>query len=216
MAAERYGRHDARDKLMVSAARLALDLSLPTEAAGRHDLWLPDREEAWVRRLFERGVGGLYEVALCAEGWSVSRGASLDWPVEAATAGIDPILPSMRTDIALENAGTGQCLVIDTKFTRILTAGWYRDESLRSGYLYQMYAYLRSQVGCGDLMRDRASGLLLHPAVGCDVDETVVIQGHAIRFATVDLTGRPQEIRDRLLGLAKPPPFGRLLARHGR
>ncbi len=205
MATERYGRHDAHDKAMVSAAQLAFDLSLPLEASGRHDLLTPDREENWVRRLFERGVGGLYEIALSPEGWDVSRGASLDWPIEAATPKIERILPSMRTDIVVENARTGQCVVVDTKFTTILTSGWYREESLRSGYLYQMYAYLRSQVGRGDPVRDKASGLLLHPSVGCEVDETAVIQGHAIRFGTVDLTAAPRKIRDRLLELVRGP-----------
>jgi 5-methylcytosine-specific restriction enzyme subunit McrC len=62
-----------------------------------------------------------------------------------------------------------------------------------------MYAYLRSQVGCGDPQTDLASGLLLHPSVGTMIDETVVIQGHPLRFATVDLAAKPAEIRAQLL-----------------
>ncbi|MDI3515285.1 MAG: 5-methylcytosine-specific restriction enzyme subunit McrC, partial [Rhodocyclaceae bacterium] len=66
---------------------------------------------------------------------------------------------------------------------------------------YQIYAYLRSQVGQGDPMADGASGLLLHPAVGETVDETVVIQGQRIRFATVDLAAGAGEVREQLLGV---------------
>ena len=58
MSADRIGRHDADDRLMVAAARLAFDLALPTEEAGIHSVLMPDREERWVRRLFERAVGG--------------------------------------------------------------------------------------------------------------------------------------------------------------
>ena len=47
----------------------------------------------------------------------------------------------MQTDIELNDLGTGRRVVIDTKFTRILTAFNFRAEILRSGYLYQMYAY---------------------------------------------------------------------------
>ena len=47
---------------------------------------------------------------------------------------------------------SGRRIVIDTKFTSIVTAGWYREETLRSGYVYQIYAYLRSQVGRGDTL----------------------------------------------------------------
>ena len=85
-----------------------------------------------------------------------------------------------------------------------MTSGWYREETLRSGYMCQIYAYLRSQVGCGDALADHASGLLLHPAIDQMVDETVLIQGHVIRFATVDLTLSPADIRAQLLRLCEP------------
>ena len=92
-------------------------------------------------------------------------------------------------------------------FTSILTGGWYRDESLRSGYLFQIYTYLRSQAGRGDPIADRAEGLLLHPSVGEMVDETAVIQGHAIRFATVDLAAPSLTIRQQLLKVVESPHF---------
>tara|TARA_R110002124_G_scaffold65652_1_gene179456 strand:+ start:14527 stop:14808 length:282 start_codon:yes stop_codon:yes gene_type:complete len=59
--------------------------------------------------------------------------------------------------------------------------------------------YLRSQEGSGDGYSDDAEGLLLHPAVGTTLDESVVIQGHKIRFMTVDLTASASDIRAELL-----------------
>ena len=47
---------------MVAAARLAFELTLPTELPGAHVSPLPDREERWVQLLFERAVGGSCEV----------------------------------------------------------------------------------------------------------------------------------------------------------
>ena len=167
-------------------------------------LSLPDREATWVRRLFERAVGGFYEVVLSPRGWQVRRGGTLGWKIEQKTPGIDQILPTMRTDVVLDHAASGRRIVIDTKFTSIVTAGWHREETLRSGYVYQIYAYLRSQVGRGDTLADSASGLLLHPSVGPEVDQTVVIQGHSVRFATVDLTASASSIRSRLLCLCDP------------
>ncbi|RYE61530.1 MAG: 5-methylcytosine-specific restriction endonuclease system specificity protein McrC, partial [Oxalobacteraceae bacterium] len=117
---------------------------------------------------------------------------------------IDKILPTMRTDVVLDHEPSARRIVIDTKFTSIVTGGWYREETLRSGYVYQIYAYLRSQVGRGDTLADCAGGLLLHPSVGDTVDETVIVQGHGIRFATVDLTASPGEIRSQLLRFCKP------------
>jgi 5-methylcytosine-specific restriction enzyme subunit McrC len=142
---ERLGRHDAHDAPMIAAARLAFDMAIPTESSGANALPSPSREEVWVRRLFERAVGGFYDVALRQEGWRVRTGTPLAWPVETQTIGIAAILPGMRTDIILENPALGRRVVIDTKFTSVLARGWHREQSLRSGYIYQMYAYLRSQ-----------------------------------------------------------------------
>ena len=181
---------------------------MSTDRFGRNDgtnvLTLPDREVTWVRRLFEKAVGGFYDVVLQPQGWRVRCGGTLGWQIEQKTSGIDKILPTMRTDVVLDHAPSGRRIVIDTKFTSIVTSGWYREETLRSGYVYQIYAYLRSQVGRGDPLADCASGLLLHPSVGDAVDETVVIQGHGIRFATVDLTASPGKIRSQLLRLCEP------------
>ena len=204
MSTDRFGRHDTDDRFMVAAAKLAFDLALPNESFGANVLALPDREGTWVRRLFERAVGGFYDVVLSPKGWRVRCGSTLDWNIEQKTSGIDKILPTMRTDIVLDHSSLRQRIVIDTKFTSILTSGWYREETLRSGYVYQIYAHLRSQVGCGDSLANHASGLLLHPSVGEAVDESVVIQGHSIRFATVDLRASAVEIRSRLLRLCEP------------
>lgn len=204
MSTDRFGRHDADDRLMVAAAKLAFELTLPTETSGVNVLTLPDREETWIRRLFERAIGGFYEVVLGPQGWNIKCGGALGWQIAQKTAGIDDILPSMRTDVVLDHPILWRRIVIDTKFTSIVTNGWYREETLRSGYVYQIYAYLRSQVGRGDALADVASGLLLHPAIGKMVDETVVIQGHPIRFATVDLSASATEMRIQLLRLCEP------------
>lgn len=39
------------------------------------------------------------------------------------------------------------------------------------------------------------------------IDESVVIQGHVIRFATIDLMTTARGIRSQLLRLVKPGPF---------
>lgn len=199
MGTERFGRHDAEDRAMVDAARLAFDLALPTEVAGTDVLPLPDRDEQWARQLFERAVGGFYDVVLSPDGWRVRRGQWLSWDVERATPGIADFLPNMQIDVVLDHPVFDRRIVVDTKFNSILVPGWHRERTLRSGYLYQIYAYVRSQADRGIPLADHAEGLLLHPSVGVNIDEAAVIQGHRIRFATVDLTASASEIRTRLL-----------------
>lgn len=199
MRSDRFGWHDKDDRYMVAAAKLAFDLALPAEVSGNNVLPLPEREEQWVRRLFERAVGGFYSIVLSAEGWRVSTSGALAWQIEENTPGVDRILPRMRTDIVLDHRTSGRRIVIDTKFTSILKSGWYRNETLSSSHLYQIYAYLRSQVGQGDSFADSAEGVLLYPSVGVSVDENAVIQGQRFRFMTVDLTADTSVIRSELL-----------------
>ena len=201
----RLGRLGADDRQMLAAARLAFDLALPTEDIGVSHLATPDRDEHWARRLFERAVGGFYDVVLSPQGWRVSPGHRIDWPVDDETPGIADVLPSMQTDIVLERPspdgqhGSRHRKVIDTKFTSILKPGQYRDKTLSSGYIYQMYAYLRSQERDSDPASLDSTGILLHPSVDGGFDEHALIQGHVIRFATVDLSADSKTIRRQLL-----------------
>ena len=47
-------------------------------------------------------------------------------------------------------------------------------------------------------------GLLLHPTVDIDLDEEVIIQGHSIRFATVNLGETAVRIKDQLMSYINP------------
>lgn len=194
---DQIGRNDHGDRQMVELAKLAFELALPTEEAGPTTLVSPERGGVWVRRLFEKAVLGFACVELQPLGWRVRGGTHMDWQMSAASDGIDEILPGMITDIIMDDLAAGRRLVIDTKFTSVLGASRFGGASLKSPYLYQMYAYLRSQEGL-DLLWDQASGLFLHPAVDVRIRESVTIQGHAIAFATVDLAQEAQMIRAEL------------------
>jgi 5-methylcytosine-specific restriction enzyme subunit McrC len=200
MALEQFGRNDAADRSMVALALLAFDLALPTEVSGPASLFAPDKEEAWVRRLFEKAVLGFARVELEPLGWTVQGGVQLHWQVSSKSDGIAAILPRMVTDIILEAPTGGRRLIVDTKFTSIFGVGRFGGTGLKSNYIYQIYAYLRSQECLGQI-GERTDGLLLHPAIDADVHENVVIQGHSITFATVNLSKTTASVRAELLGL---------------
>ena len=152
-------------------------------------------------------MGGFYDTVLSPLGWTVRTGSVMNWQIKQPTPGMDAILPSMKTDIVLEGSAVQDSefrsrTIIDTKFTSIVGTGQYGNPTLRSGYIYQIYAYLRSQERQADPLSLAASGMLLHPSVGEEVDEAATIQGHRIRFATVDLAADSLAIRNRLLVLA--------------
>ena len=137
-------RINTEDREMLAAARLAFDLSLLTEDAGASRLAMPSYEgESWA--LFEGAVRGFYAKNLGDKGWEVSRGSRTHWPVEPEQRTPRLILPSMQTDIVLKRPNPQHRIIVDTKFKSVMVRGRYGRETLRSGDIYQLYAYLRSQ-----------------------------------------------------------------------
>ena len=198
---ERFGRHDSSDQKIVAAADLVFLLALPTEFDGQYHISAPDTQKEWLRKLFEKAVAGFYAVALDKNEWQVFPGKQFDWQISDKSSGIDNMLPVMKTDIIIDNYMSGRRLVIDTKFNSVITSGWHRDETLRSGYIYQMYTYLRSQESTSKPNSLNSIGMLLHPTVDKEVAEYVMIQGHPIWFCTVNLGESALSIRERLLFL---------------
>lgn len=196
---ERFGRHDSIDRKMVGAARLAFEMAIPTEVAGLRSLPLPARDPNWVYKLYEKGVAGFYDVVLTQLGWRVHAGKQIRWRPTIKSSRMDELLPVMQTDIVLDNYKANRRIVIDTKFYAVRKSGEYGNERIHSPNLYQMYAYLRSQEESNDPLDTHAEGILLHPSVGDMIDEWLVIQGHKVRFTTVDLSAETNTIRSQLL-----------------
>ena len=191
------------DRLMISAAELAFMIMLPTQESGDAYLPIVDINEYELRKLFEDAVRGFYQTVLGSE-WDVCK-KEIEWQVESPTEGLKRILPKMETDIVLDKKGAKGCvqprIIIDTKFTGITVKNQYSNDRLKSIYLYQIYAYLRSQEKEDDLPSLTASGMLLYPSLENNVDESAIIQGHKMRFVTVNLAEDAASIRDRLLYL---------------
>lgn len=196
----------ARDKLMIAASELLLTMTIPTTDDGERLLPAPDLDEGYLRRLFEHAVFGFYRHRLTSAGWTVSHGQWLNWQASDQSEGMRALLPSMQLDITLQAPTVSgvptRRIVLDTKFTSITKPGYYREASLQSGYVYQIYAYLMSQEGLTPGVQ--TEGLMLHPSVGEHVDEEVAIQGHRIRFATIDLMAGPGQLATELLGVIAP------------
>ena len=105
---DHFGRHDADDQPMVSAAHLAFNLALPSEAAGAKHLSLPDREITWIRKLYEKGIAGFYDVVLSGNGWRVALvkrlAGSLKARVRASIKSSPPCEPTSSWTIRARDA----------------------------------------------------------------------------------------------------------------
>ncbi|MGR3565009.1 MAG: 5-methylcytosine-specific restriction endonuclease system specificity protein McrC [Heliomarina sp.] len=200
MATDQIGRHEAEDRLMVSLARAVFDLVLPTEQEGVRSLFKASRDDTEFRKLFERAIGNFFAAELSREeGWRVYPGKQIYWPVGAASPGIRAHLPIMVTDIILENEQEDRRIIIDTKFTNILTSAQYGEgQRFKTGHIYQTYSYLRSQERADDPLSLTSEGMLLYPAIGVDIDEAAELQGHKLRFATINLAQPTASVVEKL------------------
>ena len=203
LARAHIARRAAAARVMVTVAPLALALALPPAPAGKAGLSSLARDQLILHKVFEHAIAGFYEYELGRAGWEVWPQKIQSWPHEEPTPGMLTLLPKMQLDLRLTHAATGRRIVLDTKFTDIVTAGHGGADRLKSAHLYQIYAYLRTQAVPGDGLSQGSEGLLLHPAIGCDVDEAVTLHRHRIRFATVDLASDSEAVRARLLALVR-------------
>lgn len=202
MSADTIGSHQSEDRFMINAARLVFETLLPNETPGDMKLSRLKRDEVTLRKIFEKAVTGFYRHHLrAADGWIVREQNYQSWQLAPGRSGDVALLPGMKPDIILDKKQDRR-IVIDTKFTSIVAKGIADRDRLKSANIYQIYAYVHSQRGRGQLS-DNAEGVLLYPALDCDVDETFTIQGHAIRFVTVDLARQPSDILDRLHSIAR-------------
>ncbi|MFD7008835.1 5-methylcytosine-specific restriction endonuclease system specificity protein McrC [Rhodococcus jostii] len=192
-------RSMARDRRMLCAAELLLSLHIPAPGYhGRSAVDVAD-DDHYLRVLFENAVYGFFYHRLSPAGWSVQHSHQLTWDVESASEGMPDLLPTMETDIELENRSSRRHIVIDTKFTSVTRLNQYGKYRLKSEYIYQMYAYLMSQ-------QDRrlaaglppSEGVMLHPAVHGHLDEELTVQGYRIRFCTVDLAAPAEVVVEQL------------------
>ena len=196
---ERFGLHDSADRLMLYAADLAFSLALPNDIDGDHYMLSPAKDINWLRKLFEKAVLGFYTIRLRDK--CEVKSEYLQWDRQEETEKIKDILPQMQTDISIKNKSSGERLIIDTKFNEITIKGQYRDQALRNNYIYQIYAYVKSQERREDKLSWSTTGMLLHPEIGEDYDESVTIQGHEFKFCTVNLAAEAKHITARLLDI---------------
>ena len=190
-------RNDQDYSIPISICYLIHRLEMPTEGKGDHALKALLRDEITFHKLFELFVYNFYRYHLhdCEVGYQ----KQLSWFDELNC----PFVPLMQTDITLAWQEPSRRLVIDTKYyLKTLTSSPYGGLKFHSENLYQLYTYLRTQEHRGDSYAN-AQGMLLYPKTKHQPTESMLVQGHKITVATVDLADPWENIEDRLLNLVQ-------------
>jgi 5-methylcytosine-specific restriction enzyme subunit McrC len=184
-------------RLMLFICEMIWMKQMPHEEAGTQPLPKIDRDSLVLHRIYERFVANFYRTHL--KGWDVQAQKRLDWHAQEA----GEHLPSMIPDLILQKKGTGQMIILDTKFTAgSLVENQWGKSVYDSSHLYQLYAYLRSQEQLSVGYRT-AQGILLYPVVQGKLSEHVQLQDHLIRIETVDLSSAWQDVEKGLLEIVQ-------------
>ncbi len=191
-----HGRAAAGYRLPLALARLVLECRVPIAGTGGHRFVAPLDDEVAMGALFEAFVRNFLRRE--QDDFEVGR-QTLQWRAEGAPDQL-ALLPRMQTDISL--AAPGRRIIIETKFYREALQYHHDIGRARSAHLYQLFGYLRNAPVLPD--EPPVEGILLYPASGPPPAMDVVVHGHRVRLATLDLGAPWSAIRARLLALAAP------------
>ncbi|MAU83690.1 MAG: hypothetical protein CME34_17835 [Gordonia sp.] len=175
-----YHRSNASYRLLIGVCELIVRGLLPTEDTGAARLseWMSDDA---MSRLYERFLRQYYAF----HHPELSPGApTIAWDLDSPSL-FSGQLPAMQTDVTLRRGG--RALIVDAKYYKQnLQESQYGKETIHSGNLYQMLAYVKNE----DTEHDGSvAGLLLYARTdaGAQPDLDVVIQGNRIGAQTLDL-----------------------------
>ena len=182
-----WNRNNQHYKLLINICELIFNLKLPDEAKDGeiHFKDFIKRHEKEMANLFEKFVFNYYKKEfkdLKVYNPYIKWYLNSDYEHNSK----NNLLPSMRTDIVLENKDleptNPKQLIIDTKFYSNILSTYYEKSSLNSGNLYQIYSYVNNSSFSGEIR-----GMLLYAALGEEIDLDYKIGEHIIYIKTLNL-----------------------------
>jgi len=154
--------------------------------------------EDFVREFYRREQKN-YRVASPRLSWRDAQGSPAD--LER--------LPIMRTDVVLSSAE--RTVILDAKFYREALAGQH-GKRVRSGHLYQIFAYLENWDG-SEVGAPLPEGMLLYPVVKRPFAYDYTLRGKHVRIRSIDLDQDWRKIQADMLALISPgTPTGATLS----
>ena len=120
--ADYFDKYNRQDILLLSIAKLIFELSIPTEFVGNHSVNILNKTDEWLRFLFEKAIIGFCHIHLDRNKYSISSGKKFKWQYTQSTNNIEKFMPTMKTDLIIDNITANNRLIIDTKCCLLYTS----------------------------------------------------------------------------------------------
>jgi 5-methylcytosine-specific restriction enzyme subunit McrC len=200
----RLNRNNAYYGFLINVCRMVYTHELAREGEGEYRFRDFLRDEKKMAGLFENFVRNFYQEELGKRD-PEARIVGVEW-IDWAGEALDDLsrayLPKMKTDISIK--WPDRYLIIDTKFYKQALGRYYDKETIISGHLYQLFAYLKN-LAKKRPEYEHCEGMLLYPTVETDLHLQYTLHGHRITVSTIDLAQDWREIHRQLLSLVETP-----------
>lgn len=179
-------------KFLLNVCQIIWDNLLVDESSGSCRFKDFVRDEPKMAGLFEKFIYNFIKIE--RPEFNV-RKEKIRWDATAEDEKELSYLPNMETDISVRNKK--KTLIIDAKYYLNTLGSYYDSESIHSAHLYQLNAYLKN-LEARDNQDKEASGLLLYPFSGQNLNLKYNILGHSVRVKTLDLSAHWKHIKSQL------------------
>jgi len=178
---------------LISVCQIVYESTLPSEKPGIYTFIDFTRDHHKMNKLFESFIRNFYKREQIT--FKSIKRETISWQFSSVNKSDFQYLPSMETDISLEN--DTEKIIIDAKFYKDTLATYFDKEKIHSSNLYQLFSYLLNQHS-KDLKTIHASGILLYPTISEEYNLSFRYLDHKIYIKTVDLNQNWSLISKRL------------------
>jgi len=189
-----YHRNNSTYRMLMDMCYFVLHDLLLTTKDGKYKLakYLDDRQ---MSALYEKFILEYYRTHY---GEYNPDPRQINWNIDGDDEDRSRHLPNMETDIMLTAYRGAKKLIIDAKYyKKIMQQSQYGSESIRSGHLYQVFAYVKNE---DKAQTGNVHGMLLYAKTEEDTPPTkdYMMSGNRIGIRTLDLSTSFPNIRKQL------------------
>ena len=194
----RYQRNSSAYRMLIGICELVIEGMLQTTELGEYRLatFLKDQH---MERLYEKFILEFYRKE-CKN--LTANPSQINWALDIGSDGEN--LPQMRSDIMLTSKDGRRVLIIDAKYYTKTMQEQFGAKTVRSGHLYQIFAYVKNKdAEFGDTPH-MVSGTLLYASTDEDFqpNNEYSVSGNKISAKTLDLNREFSEIKGELMKVA--------------